>query len=102
MMFDGQPEISYAGIPVLITKRANVLHGIDCERDSQDEKWGVQDHDDTIWMTILAEEIGEAAQEVLQRRFGDEAKGHGDLRSELVQIAAVATAWIECIDRDDE
>jgi hypothetical protein len=71
------------------------------ERVRQDEKWGSQESNaDTVWLAILTEEVGESAQEVLTREFGVESgKGHGDLREELVQVAAVAVAWIECLDR---
>lgn len=41
------------------------------------------------WAAILAEEVGEALQE------DDPVK----LRAELVQVAAVACAWVEAIDR---
>ena len=44
------------------------------------------------WAAILQEEVSEAV----------EAGGEGDqvaLRKELVQVAAVAVAWIEAIDR---
>jgi hypothetical protein len=41
------------------------------------------------WVDILEEEVAEAAAE------SDPAK----LRAELVQVAAVAVAWIEAIDR---
>lgn len=44
------------------------------------------------WLDILCEEVGEAGDEAIA---GDEAK----LRAELVQVAAVAVAWIEAIDR---
>lgn len=89
-------------VPVYLTDRMRVLRDIYFERDKQDGKWGIQDHVDVIWQTILIEEVGEAAQEVLTRKFGDSAKGHGNLRVELVQVAAVAVAWIECIDRNDK
>jgi NTP pyrophosphatase (non-canonical NTP hydrolase) len=65
------------------------------ERHAQDAKWGEQNHDDFIWTAILTEEVGEAAQAALHAKFG----GHGDLREELVQVAAVALAWLECMDR---
>lgn len=68
------------------------------ERMNQDDKWGVQDHDDATWLTVLMEEVGEAAQGMLHERFGGSAR----LRPELVQVAAVALAWLECIDRRQE
>jgi hypothetical protein len=45
------------------------------------------------WLDILMEEVFEAAEEAEK---GDHAK----LRMELVQISAVATSWIESIDRN--
>jgi len=92
-----------------------VLAEIAAERDRQDVKWGQQQHPDGTgnleqgkaaesardwcksafgsgygtWSDILAEEVAEANAE------RDPAK----LRAELVQVAAVAVAWIEAIDR---
>jgi NTP pyrophosphatase (non-canonical NTP hydrolase) len=67
------------------------------ERRNQDKKWGEQNHDDYTWHAILTEEIGEVSQAILHDRFGGAAAG--TVRAELVQVAAVALAWIECIDR---
>lgn len=79
-------------------KQADAVFSIVLERESQTKKWGTQHHPPETWLTILTEEIGEAAQEVLTQRFGEAAKGHGDLREELVHAAAVIVAWIEDID----
>lgn len=85
------------------------------EREEQDRKWGEQNHpdgtggenavrqadyarimcqaaaarDETTWKHIAWEEFAEAMAE------DDPAK----LRTELVQLAAVAQAWCEAIDR---
>lgn len=84
------------------------------ERGRQDAKWGEQNHPDGTgrpgsredadrfraackangpdqdnWQDILTEEVAEAFAET------DPAK----LRAELVQVAAVAMAWVEAIDR---
>jgi hypothetical protein len=98
-----------------MTATDNVLCEVADERIRQDEKWGEQNHpsgtggvtlrrwadqDRSIcqeafrkgvgtWRHILNEEVSEALAE------DDPAK----LRTELIQIAAVATAWIEAIDR---
>lgn len=82
--------------------RASAVNSVLAERDRQDEKWGEQDHDAFTWMAILSEEVGEAAQEALTERYGASGNGHGNLREEVVQIAAVALAWIENIDRRAE
>jgi hypothetical protein len=94
---------------------ARVLADIGAERVAQNEKWGEQNHPDGTgskaqqaqaeasrkwcqdafesgygtWADVLAEEVAEANAE------RDPAK----LRTELVQVAAVAAAWIEAIDR---
>lgn len=70
------------------------------ERARQDKKWGVQNHNLDTWMLILGEEYGETCQAILNTRFG----GVADLkriREEAVQVAAVALAMIECIDRSE-
>lgn len=92
-----------------------VLRDIERERKRQDVKWGVQSHpngtgqafykeqakewreanndmvaiDQLTWDLILLEEVYEALAEKNVRR----------LRTELIQVAAVATAWVECLDR---
>lgn len=97
----------------LITK--GVLNEVHKERREQDKRWGEQNHQDGTggkwayeksedvkalcdqsridgqlsWSDILNEELCEAFAE------DDQDK----LRAELIQVAAVAVAWIECIDR---
>jgi hypothetical protein len=91
-----------------------VLIEVEIERVRQDRKWGIQNHPDgtnkcyadlaaiskertevaakggnLTWRHILEEEVFEATSEV------DPTK----LRNELLQVAAVAVAWIECLDR---
>ena len=92
-----------------------VLAEVRDERSRQDARWGQQDHPDGTgqypevtaamaavlatehaaeggyldWLHILREEVAEAFAET------DPAA----LRGELLQVAAVAVAWIEAIDR---
>lgn len=94
---------------------AGVLGEIATERVRQNEKWGQQNHPDGTgginqvlaadavrrgvqraaaegrqnWVNVLGEEVAEAFAESDPER----------LRAELVQVAAVAVAWIEAIDR---
>lgn len=75
-----------------------VFAAISEERDRQDAKWGVQDHSDLRWLAILVEELGEAAAEVITKPGYSERR----LKWELVQVAAVAIAWVESIDRRTE
>lgn len=76
---------------------SDVLTEVRQERRNQDATWGEQNHEDGWWMAILAEEVGEAAQETLRMHFG--GKAPHDLREELIQVAAVAVAWVEALDR---
>jgi hypothetical protein len=48
--------------------------------------------DSPRWLTILGEEFGEVCRALTY-------DGTSDLRSELIDVAAVATAWIDAIDR---
>lgn len=91
-----------------------VLHEIKGERQAQDAKWGEQNHPDgtseqnrgkadihrdltnmaaesgsLTFADILMEEVWEALAEEDQFR----------LREELIQVAAVAVAWVEKLDR---
>jgi len=94
-----------------------IMDEIRRERNRQDLKWGEQNHPDgtgpeasdssleahrarnacryaakrgaVTWRHILREEFAEAMAE------GDPMA----LRAELVQVAAVAVAWVEAIDR---
>lgn len=67
------------------------------ERDRQDKKWGIQDHDEFKWLAILGEEVGEVNKAALENHFGSDSLDN--YRKELVQVAAVAVAMIECHDR---
>lgn len=82
------------------------------ERERQDATWGQQDHDPLTWLPILGEEYGELCQAALalQAPALHDPSGEYDLpvrqlraayRRELVQVAAVAVAMIECLDRHD-
>jgi NTP pyrophosphatase (non-canonical NTP hydrolase) len=83
----------------------SVLTEVRQERKHQDKKWGQQNHQSPIWLAILSEEVGEASEEVLNELFPaaliPSAVGRAALRRELIQVAAVAVAWIECLDRND-
>lgn len=93
----------------------NVLREVRKERTRQQEKWGEQNHPNGTggyervremlvakqnenlafntgngtWLHILHEEVAEAFAEESPER----------LRQELIQVAAVAVAWVEAIDR---
>lgn len=77
---------------------ADVLRDVAHERIRQDAKWGQQAHPPEWWLAILVEEVGEVAQEILGLKFGDVSGAKGDLRLELLQVAAVAVGAIEVLD----
>ena len=79
------------------------------ERGRQLRKWGVQDHPIADWFLILGEEVGEAQREACEHVFSGRFPEHyprdperlARLRNELVQVAAVAVAMIESLDRNE-
>ena len=62
------------------------------ERDAQDEKWGPQDHSPLYWYSVLGEEFGEVGKALCEGRTDE-------YRKELIQVAAVAVAMVESLDR---
>lgn len=76
-----------------------VLEEVQEERQRQDEIWGLQNHGVCGWMLILSEEFGEAAKDANQIHFEKRKDRVSNYRSELVQVAAVAVAAIESLDR---
>jgi len=74
--------------------RWKILDKVSVERDRQDEKWGVQGHAPMKWMTILMEEVGETSKAILEDKVLDYEK-------ELIQVAAVAVAALEDLNRQD-
>ena len=69
------------------------------ERGEQDVKWDEQNHSDEWWLTILMEEVGELSKEILEVKF--DKKRSVNLINELIQVNAVALAWLECKIRND-
>jgi hypothetical protein len=88
----------------VIVPNYSPLVAVMVERAQQIEKWGEQNHDDLAWLAILTEEVGEAAECVCKTSVGpatveDPEHFGGDLEREVIQIAAVAVAWVEAIKR---
>lgn len=71
------------------------------ERLAQDEKWGEQNHNPVEWMSILMEEVGEASKEAIENHFNPDTTNLDKYRCEMIQVAAVALAMIECLDREN-
>lgn len=82
---------------VVVYDHLQTQRDILAECTAQDAKWGRQDHSAELWLTILMEELGEAAKAYLDERR-DRGRA-GEYRKEMVQVAAVALAAIECCDR---
>ena len=81
-----------------ITPTQDALASVISERANQDAKWGEQNHNLSDWLVILGEEYGEACEASLEVKFG---KGNiADFRSEIVQVAAVAVAILEYLERN--
>lgn len=82
---------------LILASEDGTFQSIRDERNFQDRKWGIQNHDDKTWLAILMEEVGELAMTLLDNK----EKGHPDFlrNKELIQVAAVAVAWMECLAR---
>ena len=84
----------------------NVLTEVGKERIRQEEKWGEQNHDPFTYLAILGEEVGESNQAALEAKFSNKTEATWDYkqllnyREELIQVAAVAVAMVECLDRN--
>ena len=92
------PELSRV-INTLATRWApnTAISAVLAERFRQDAKWGEQNHDLCLYLTILGEEYGETCQAVLDAKW--KGASMDKVREEAVQTAAVALAIVECIDR---
>jgi NTP pyrophosphatase (non-canonical NTP hydrolase) len=76
------------------------------ERARQDSLWGQQDHEAIVWLGILTEEVGELAQQIIESTIFNhrqvEEYNFESMREEAVQVAAVALALVECLDRNKD
>lgn len=55
-----------------------------------------------LWLPILTEEIGEVARVLCDQDFETGMMDLVHLREELVQVCAMAAAWIDSIDRESK
>ncbi|WP_110513772.1 MazG-like family protein [Herpetosiphon llansteffanensis] len=78
--------------------QADILAAIAAERQSQDSKWGEQNHHLIEWLSILMEEVGEVAQAINEYHWRDASMAN--IRKELIQVAAVAVSALESIERN--
>ena len=87
-----------------MTKQQEYIVNILDERISQEIKWGVQNHSPIEWCAILMEEVGETAKEAHEFHFKKYYKDTGQLQryqEELIQVAAVALAMLESLQRNE-
>jgi hypothetical protein len=79
------------------------LHEVWKERDAQYRKWGLQYHQPAQWITLMSEELGEAAKEAAHLTW-DRPDWPNDfdrvrkMRAELIQLAALAVACWEQLE----
>lgn len=91
-------------LDVALRPLSSALQDVLAERTRQDAKWGEQNHEPQYWMGILGEEFVELCQTVNETVFdnGPEERakgGYANMRAEAVQVAAVAVAFVEYLDR---
>lgn len=81
-----------------------ILDEVCGERSRQEAKWGVQNHEPLAWLPILAEEAGEVARALCDMSTAKDPSALKsaveNYREELIQVAAVAVAMVECLDRN--
>lgn len=79
-------------------KLATVLAQVGEERRRQDEQWGGPLHDDhhtpRQWFGLVDDHLGRA-----KKAAGGKSTDHDTYRHNLVQVAALAVAAVESLDR---
>ncbi len=75
-----------------------VLDEVRRERRRQDAKWGEQNHDPFHWLSIEGEELGEAMR-AANEWWHQHPEHLAEYREEMIQVAAVAVAAVQCLDR---
>lgn len=76
-----------------------VLIEVEDERYAQETMWGQQNHPVEDYYTILGEEFGEVGKAICEWRL-QKIGTLRDIRKELIQVAAVAAAMVESLDRN--
>lgn len=69
------------------------------------EKWGIQDHNPMIYVSILNEEVGEVNKDIVDAHFASCPEARTEFykrcRTELIQVAAVAMQIVSSMDRNE-
>lgn len=71
-----------------------VVDAIAVELERIRARWGDHDYGDLVMLAVLVEEVGEVARHL---QPGSTGTAH-EIRSELIQVAAVAQRWAALID----
>ena len=86
------------------TMADRIFRRIRAERVRHDLKCGEQNHLMVEWMPILMEEVGEAAKDISEAHFclnsEEQMEKARAAEEELIQVAAVCVAMIECLGRN--
>jgi hypothetical protein len=80
-----------------MSSREEIFQAISRERDYQDKKWGIRDHQIASWMAIMKGEMNEA--DIAWLKEGDK-----NTLKEILQVIAVGVACLErhgVVERDD-
>lgn len=97
-------------VPVITRNEWNrmykVMNLVGDERARQIARWGGRSGDGVenpsqsnyMRLRVLAEEFGEVAEAMGRTEDGN---GTRDLKTELIQVAAVAVAWIEALEDEE-
>ena len=88
--------------PKIIDLMVKVNLDVYKERLRQNEKWGLQRHDMGRWLSILVEEVGEFAQAMQSDMNSHKETDADDKYTELIHVAAVASAIAEHILEEKE
>lgn len=83
-----------------------IFQEIGTERMRQDSKRGIQNHHPEKWLSILMKEVGSASKAAIEAypfrvklNKSDHRAWLGRYRREMIQVAAVAVAAIDALDR---
>jgi hypothetical protein len=95
-LFGGTRSRSTPPAPPLEGARERIYADIDAERAAQDAKWGGKEHDEkhtvSQWAGFLHEHTNKAA-------FAASEGDIGEARRRLLEVAALAVAALEVVDR---
>lgn len=72
------------------------------KHDAADGSMERKPWDHPVWLPVLTEEVGEVARVLCEDELGNEPDARARLRDELVQVAAMACAWISALDGKGE